>query len=365
MVVASTTSNPFHAIALFPSLSFPYYPLASYLSENMMLHIRKYFWGAACLLLLGCQSLDDDSAYEVSNKASFLLVQTQTGYPSIYKYANHALETDWNLKAGVSNANLSDAELVDNFIWMADMAQKSIVQVGPSSAQVQEKYTSLPLTPDYFAVGRKQILVSDAHNHKLAMIKRRNGEVQMLDFDVQNRPGRCLYNSGKFYLVQNDSIIAVYDEQAMTTRAVLSTDMFITDLMLNRYHVIVATGFDSVGYRQSLVDANGDLLIRGTSYPVVYRKARPTQYFAAQFGREYLSDLYLRPQGLGNEIVNDSNITLVPQAEDLEADFFEGNVYYLRDAHLVVRHISTRARLDSLPFPGLQIYKGMYQYAEE
>jgi hypothetical protein len=119
-------------------------------------------------------------------------------------------------------------------------------------------------------------------------------------------------------------------------------------------------GHDSVGTRQGLIDVNGFFVIGGVSRAVPYQKFRPTAYFAARFGEEYLADLYLN----ANRVLNDTNITLVPRADDLEADFFEGTVFYTVDGHFVARKIATGTRLDSIAFQG-QFLKSMHQYVDE
>ncbi len=309
------------------------------------------------LLLSGCQSLDDDSPYEIKTWASFFLVENVDGTLRIDKYVNNSIEPEWNAKAGMTTAELSDAQIVDNAIWMSSGAQQAVNKVSPSYASVQEKFGDLPIAPHYLAVGTKQIMIADTAAHKVAMIKRSNGKVQVLEFE--GIPGRCIYSSGKFYLVVNQHQIAIYDEQAMTTRATLDLKMQIDDLQLNRYNFVVPVGHDSLFVTQeALVDVNGDGLVR--EFPTSYSKMRFTPYFAVRFGAEYVHDLQLR----GGKILTETAETLADSTSDFEVDFFEGTLFYLRFGHFVVRDIASGERSDSLPFQGI-LRKAMHQYANE
>lgn len=322
-------------------------------------YIRKYAAWAACMLLLlsGCQSLDDDSPYEIKTWASFFLVGNVDGTLRIDKYIGNSIEPEWNAKAGMPNAELSDAQMLDNAIWLASGVQRAVTRVSPTYASVQEKFGDLPIAPHYLAVGTKQIMIADTAANKVAMIKRSNGNVQVLEFE--GHPGRCVYGSGKFYLVVDHHKVAIYDEQAMTTRATLDLKMQIDDLLLNRYNFVVPVGHDSLFVTQeALVDVNGDGLVR--EFPTTYTKTRLTPYFAVRFGAEYVHDLQLK----AGKILTDNAVALTDSTTDFEVDFFEGTLFYIRNGHFVVRDIATGQRADSLPFQGF-LHKAMHQYADE
>ncbi len=310
------------------------------------------------LLLSGCQSLDDDSVYEIKTHASFFLVAGQGAGLSIHRYKDHALEADWNVKAGVANADLSDVDMVDNVIWIASGSQKTLLQVSPSYGSVKEKFDGLPLSPHYIAVGKLQVMIVDTVAQQIALVKRRNGKTQVLEFT--GRPGRCLYNSGKFYLCQDSNQVAVYDEEAMTVRAKIDLGVRVDEILLDRYHVITVMCHDTAGTRQGLIDANGDFLVRGTTTPVNFALLRPTPYFAVRFGREFLHDLRIVAAG----IVRDNGELEASRATDCEADFFESTLFYPLDGHLVVKDMAADSLLDSIPFQGALI-KSMHQYADE
>ncbi len=305
----------------------------------------------------GCR-MDDDSSYEIRTYSSFFLIQKPNGLRSIYRYQQdfHQLDSAWNLKANVPDAQLSDASMVDNRIWIASGPQNAILQVNPAYGSVQEKFSNLPLAPHYIAIGDKQILISDTAAGKVAFLKLRNGDVQEIQFE--GKPGMCIYNSGKFYLQVNDSLVSIYDESALTTRATVSIGLRISSLVLNRYRAIIAMSADSMGTYQALITHSADYL--AGNYAVLFSKFVPTPYFSKSFGTEYLADLEI----LDGNLINDSLIVLADSIADFEADFFEGTLFYTRGGDLVVKSISGLQLIDSLAFEG-RFIKSFHQYAAD
>lgn len=313
--------------------------------------------GMALLGMAGCR-LDDDTGYEIRTYASFLLVQPTGGGLSLYRYSQdaHSLDPAWNATAGVPDADLSDVGMVDNLLWLASGAQKKVLQVNPADGSLVEAFDGLPIAPHFIAVGSDQVMVADTAAHKLAFIKRRNGDVQEVEFT--GKPGPCLYNSGKFFLVVDDTQVAVYDEKALSPRATLALGMTVDELLLNKYHVLQVMGRDSTGRRLGIVDVNGDFLVGNATNPVAYTRLRPTPYFVARFGGEYLYDL----QWLGGNVVSQNGVTLADSVDGFEADFFEGTLFYQRGASLLVRNMATGVGIDSLGLSG-SLRKSFHQYA--
>ncbi len=326
--------------------------------RNLRGHQLFLFMLVASIAFSNCR-LDDDSSYEIRTYSSFFLVQKPNGLLSIYRYQQdlHQLDSAWNLKANVSDAELSDALMVDNFVWIASGVQQSIFQVSPTFGSVKEKFGNLPLAPHHIALGEKQILISDTASGKVAFLKLRNGEVQEIEFE--GKPGKSLYNSGKFYLQVDDSLVAVYDESAMTTRATVSNGLPVDELLLNRYHAIVVISHDSATTYQVLIDPNSDILI-GEKYPVFFSKILPTPYFSAKFGGEFLKDLQIQ----GGNLMDQTGTILADSIQDFEADFFEGTLFYTRGQDLVVKSIDSLLTQDSLSFQGRMV-RSFHQYAAD
>jgi hypothetical protein len=310
------------------------------------------------LTIAGCRGLDDDASYEIRTYASFFLVEKTDGSLNLYQYSPDAqvLDSVWHEKAGVSISDLSDATIVENTVWIASGPQKAILQVSPSTITVLERFDNLPLAPHFIAVGEKQVLIADSAAGKVAFLKRRNGEVQEIEFE--GKPGQCLYNSGKFYLEINDTTIAVYDEVAFTPRSELSIGLQVDDILLNRYHAIVVMAHDSATTYRALIDPNADYLI-GID-PVLYSKLLPTPYFSQRFGQEYLNDLQI----LNGNLIDEDGLVLADSILDFEADFFEGTLYYTHGSDLVVKSIDSLITRDSLTFSG-RFITSFHQYARE
>jgi hypothetical protein len=310
------------------------------------------------LLMAGCR-IDDDSNYAIRTYSNFFLVEKPDGRLSIYQYRpdEHVLDSAWNEKVGIPSADLSDATMVDNLVWVASGPQKVILQVSPTFGSTQERFGSLPLAPHFIAVGEKQVLVADTAAGKVAFVKRRNGDVQEIAFT--GKPGMCIYNSGKFYLQVNDSAVAVYDESALSPRSELTIGLPVDELLLNRYHAILVITHDSASTYRVLIDPNADYLI-GQPEPVFYSKIRPTPYFSVRFGEEFLRDLQLS----GGNLIDEQGTVVADSIADFEADFFEGTVFYTRGQDFVVKSIADLTTVDSLSFQG-RFIKSFHQYAPE
>jgi hypothetical protein len=306
----------------------------------------------------GCRGFDDDNDYAIYTRAGFFLRENpNNGVLSLYRHVDSLLEASWNTKAGISDADLSDAEMVDNVIWIASGPQNAIYQVSPTYASVKERFADLPLAPHFIAVGEQQVMVSDTANRKLAFIKRRNGKVQEVAFE--GKPGKCLYNGGKFYLQVDDSILAIYDEKALTTRATIPTAYPIDEILLDSYHNVLIESHDSTLYYEGLISTNADYLVN-TLFRVNYNKLRPTPYFSKRFGKEYLFDLQL----WGRRLIDERGNVLADSADDFEADFFEGELFYKLHDTLFKKNMASGTITSQLPFSG-KLVKSFFQYAGE
>ncbi|MFN8394736.1 MAG: hypothetical protein U0176_08710 [Bacteroidia bacterium] len=306
----------------------------------------------------GCR-LDDDSKYAIRTYSSFLLVRLPSGELSLQRYDMdaHTMESSWNSKVDVSDADLSDAWMVDNQVWISSANQRALLVVSPAFGSVKERFGDLPIAPHHFAVGDKQILIADTVAGSVAFVKRKNGDTQVVDF--QGKPGVCLYNSNKFFLQKDDSLVVVYDETALTPRATLSNGLAIDYLQLNRYNAPVLMSHDSSRIYRANVDPNADVIIGGR-FPVYYSDLRATPYFAARFGTEYLMDLSL----LNGNLIDETGTILADTITGFDADFFEGTVFYSRGADLVLRRLKDLSLVDSLPFQGALV-RSFHQYAAE
>lgn len=313
---------------------------------------------AGFLLASGCR-LDDDTDYAIRTYSSFFLMEKPNGELTLLRYQqdSHLLTESWNTTANVPDPDLSAAEMVENVVWIASGPQRSILQVSPAYGSVQEKFGDLPLAPHHIAVGDKQVLIADTTAHKVAFLRRRNGKVQEIAF--QGKPGKCIYNSGKFYLQVDDSLIAIYDEAALSPRNTVSVGLRVDELLLTRYHTIVAMSHDSSTTYRVILDPNADVLI-GENAPVFYTKLRPTPYFSVRFGTEFLQDLQL----LQGNLTDETGTLLADSILDFEADFFEGTLFYTRGQDWVVKRISGLETLDSLAFQG-RFIQAFHQYAAE
>lgn len=306
----------------------------------------------------GCR-LDDDSQYAIRTYSSFLLVRLPSGELSLQRYSmdDLSMEESWNTKANVSDADLSDAWMVDNQVWISSGNQRALLVVSPGFGSVKERFGDLPIAPHHFAVGDKQVLIADTVAGSIAFIKRKNGNTQVVDFT--GKPGVCLYNSSKFFLQKDDSLVVIYDESAMTPRATVSNGISIDDMQLNRYNAPVLMSHDSSRTYRANIDPNAHVIIGG-KFPVYYTMLRATPYFSQRFGTEYLLDLEM----LNGNLIDEEGNILADSIADFEADFFEGTLFYTHGPDLVIKRIADLTLVDSLDLQGTLV-RSFHQYAAE
>ena len=200
-------------------------------------------------------------------------------------------------------------------------------------------------------------MLSKNPSNKTAMLKRRNGDIQILEFE--GKPGQCIYNSGKFYLQIDNSKFAIIDELAMTPRATIDLALPIDWIQFDRYNSVLVSMHDSTKKYQTLIGYNGDFQV-GDNYEVLWQKWRATPYFATRFGNEYLHSIYLRD----STIKRDNNDLIVSNASDFEVDFFASKLFYILNNQLYIRTIASDSILGSYFLEG-ELRGAFHQYAKE
>jgi hypothetical protein len=326
-----------------------------------MMSLKQILLGSLAVLIgawafSACQSLDDDSNYEISTKASFFWAKNPDGSHQLDRYAEGIIEESFNLKAGIPNEELTAANMVDNVLWLANGPKKTITAVGPESGSQIQRFPYLGIEPHFFAVGANQILIADSAQGKISFVKRKNGKVQELP-DV-DRPGQCLYNSGKFYLVHGGQYISTYDEQAMTAISTIDAGATIDFIQFDRYKTVYASAHDSSKFYLARVSFNG--MEVGDLFETNYSRLRTTPYFAATFGTEYLRSL----QMVQGRLESDQAYEFARNVSDFEADFFEGWLYYRSNDTLFVKHIAQDSIHHALPY-SRSLEAAFHQYADE
>lgn len=301
-----------------------------------------------CGLLLfasGCNGLDDDSVYANYTRAAYFDVTDSQGDRQLIRLIDGKLELDWNAQAGVPGADLGEALLIGDQLWLGDIARKAVYQVAPISGEVMRRFEGLPIQPHLMAVGSRQVLIADTALKAICFVTLRQGRAYQPPFT--GHPQALLYNNGRFYLQQDSFAVAIYDEAALALRTTVTLPTRITDMAFDRNYQLRLDSQDSSLQRYgAIIDPNGDYLST-PNFRVYYDKVRYTPYFNAPYGSEYLNDLAIRAGNLETtraEAVLDS-------IDDFEADFFEGKVYVQRDDSLFRYQIRMDSLLEGYAFP--------------
>jgi hypothetical protein len=297
------------------------------------------------LLGSGCNGWDDDSLYANYTRAAFFDVTDPGGNRQLIRYIDGVATTEWNAQADVPGLDLGEALLIEDHVWLGHTGRKAIYQVAPISGEVVRRIEGLPIQPHLMAVGHKQLFVADTVADAICFVSLRQGRAYQPAYTGQ--PQAVLYNNSRFYLQQNGSEIAIYDESALALRTTLRLPTTIKDIAFDRNNSLRVGSCDSAGQRfGAIIDPNGDF-VSTPNFLVPYTKVRYTPYIDDPFGSEFLKDLQLKDGNLETT----RGEPLIDSIADFEADFFEGKVYVQRGDSLFRYQISLDSLLEGRPFP--------------
>lgn len=297
------------------------------------------------LLASGCNGWDDDSIYANYTRAAFFDVSDSLGQRQLIRYIDGKATLAWNAVAEVPGTDLGEALLIADHVWLGNVQRKAIYQVAPISGEVVRRIEGLPIRPHLMAIGTKQLLIADTTANAICFVTLRNGRAYQPAYT--GRPQALLYNNSRFYLQQNDSEIAIYDESALALRTTERLPTRILAIAFDRNFSLRVDSRDSTGQRfGAILDPNGDFFST-PNFLVPYDKVRYTPYFDNPFGSEYLHDL----QWKDGNLETTRGEPLLDSIDDFEADFFEGKVYVQRGDSLFRYQISLDSLLEGYTFP--------------
>ena len=318
-----------------------------------------------CMMFAGCaRGWDDDSQYAIRTRAVFFTSPAQSTVGlSLIRYADGIVTRDWNeTAAGIRTVDLSDVDMRDNALWLANTTGRSVHQINPEDGTQLQFIAGLPIMPHYIAVGRDQLMAADTVEDRIVFVRLRNGKVT--EANVDGKPGICMYQNGRFFLRVDATQIHIYDEKAMTPRAKLEVSKPVIELQTDRYNTIRLFCKEDSAYYFASISGNADdfIEINGADvfWNAAFRKIRYTPYFDPRFGTEYLQDLRLR-----DSIVETAQgQAFTNRAENFEVDFFEGQLFYT-DAGMLYRFdLNSMELVDSVSFSG-EMRRAFFQYGGE
>lgn len=306
------------------------------------------------LLAAGCNGWDDDSVYAIHTRAAFFVVEDGTNR-HLVRLAEDRLSMDWNASTGVPTGRLGDAIMVENMVWLSDVESNSVIEYDPVQGSSERKYTGLPIRPHRFAVGRTQLFVMDTIANKIAFVRLRNGDV--ISPEYMGLPQSVRYNNNRFYLQQNDREIAVYDEQALATRAIIPIDGRIEGTYFDKNYSLRVINVDTAGIRYTAIIGGNADYVAIPNYVVDLDMVRYTPYLNVRFGNEVTDDLQLRDGNLETLLL----APLLDSVQDFEADFFDGQVYAKRGDSLLQYSVRLDSVVAKWHFP-YQLESAFFQY---
>ena len=269
--------------------------------------------GLSIWLMVSCSFDQDDGSYPITKAAYILLADSLEQNKRILRVNQNVFEPNWQLSFGINQ--VSDITGLGNLLWLANVSSQQIAQVDLAENQIQESFNTAPLFPHYICVGTDYVLISDTVNQALGFLRLKNGALTQRSLD--RPPGMASYRSGRFYVRVGKFEIVAWQEQALANIGNWTFTHQIVDIqqdnMLSTYIYTKDTALFQSAINYNTLQLDRDELA------VTFDKIRHTPYQNVNFGKEYLSNVFLTGSRL--------SMRKAPEANDFEVDFFESNIY--------------------------------------
>ena len=168
---------------------------------------------AALLILASCK-WDQDEGYTPETIGAVLFsYDSVSGSASLTRVVDQTITPNWERELGIEPGKVGDLAPAKDFgLWVTDPAANRVIWVHPENETIGYTIGTDNFSPVYVCEGDKHLLLSDTLTGQAWLVRIRDREATPLV--VSGRPGRAIYQSRKFFLVVNDSAIAVISEDA-------------------------------------------------------------------------------------------------------------------------------------------------------
>lgn len=274
------------------------------------------------LLFFSACGWDDDTEFFPQTQAAFLLVQDlKTNSNKLALVQNQIITDNWQPE-GIANLQVSDIAGNGNTLWISDAQAQRILKVNPESQAVIERVNLDDFRPHFLTEGDEVLLISDTIVKQIAFWNKKKGDFYRIQLD--QKPGRSVYKSKKFYLQTDCCGISIWQEDAMATINNISLQRAVVDMTTdNSINIWVYTKAEEL--YQANVDFNSNTLLQAET-AVNFSKKRFTPFLRQDLGKEWLFDISLQ-----DSVLNQFDFTPV---SDFEVDFLDGRLYYIQNDSL-------------------------------
>ena len=293
--------------------------------------IRWCVGGCICLFLAAC-SFDDDAEFFPVTHQAFLGIQSESGTGlRFWGISNDQIQENRGNAWGIPEQAIGDFRIAGESLWISDLQDHQMVEIGLDSDQVQEVHDLGEANAHFFQIGETYVCFSDTLTQQIGFLHKKKGELFFRD--PGEKPGIMAYRSGKFYIQLADSLLGIFQEQSLSEIARLNLDGPIQSIQVDPAS---ASTFLYIGRRELRafsINFNTDALL-ASSIPAETKKVLHSTIDSPRFGKEVSGRAIL-----SNEGVFQLDTLNLSEIEDAVVDFFEAQVYFIRAGGLFRRNI--------------------------
>lgn len=276
------------------------------------------FFLISCFFL-SCRYDQDFNFVPKTQQAFFLMDDKGQRELRLYEPEGNIFLNDWGSSKGWNNP--ADIAGSGEELWISLPDQNSLLRYDIEKDE-SDNFSLGNFTAHHLCIGERYLLMSDTLANQLGFFHLKREELTTIDLDQQ--PGKAVYRSTKFYLILGEKELGIYNELALAPLELISFEREIFDVLIdNRFSTWVYTR-DTANYRTT-VSWNSNA-IDLTAQEVPQSKVQHSPYLQATFEKEFTGLVGMAEGRLLN--------FPAPDADDFEADFFEGNAYYVANDSL-------------------------------
>jgi hypothetical protein len=308
---------------------------------------------ANLLIFFSSCALDTDDAYYPVTKQQFLLVGD--AQRNLLHIQQGEVNDDWLSQQGWA-AQVNDMDVSGDIFWFASGQSQELFRWDAATGENQIFSTS-PFQPHAIVAGDRFLTLVDSVNQKLGFWDPETASF-LIDMPWESEIGDALYISGKYFLQKGKRKIEVLLESNLQTAAEISFEKDILNIQLSPSLSLYVLTADSLVYEQT---------ISYFSYtPAIYSRRlgsydgiKITPYLRAQYGKEWLGNIWEQNQNLFNR---NPNFLIINDVTNYVVDFFESQLFFQRNDSLYSHDIreATTQYLYPLPLP-IQKYRAFRQ----
>ncbi|MEO0469459.1 MAG: hypothetical protein AAF206_07565 [Bacteroidota bacterium] len=299
---------------------------------------RCWIWIIGLCSLVACE-FDGDLRYQVRTQRGFFWSQADDGSRGIWVWQAGNLMPQAEAAWGVAAEDVLSIDGREGELWIGLQNPNEAWQLDPLTDEVLQRIPLGDFQPHFLSIGESTLLLGDSSRQQIAFYDR-SSESLVVD-TIPGIPGQMAYRSQKYFVQTGPQQLTIYIESAFAPISEISLSHPIVDLVLDNGVQTIAITRTGDDFFQSAINYNTNRL--QDEFSVRYRKLRPTPFDHQIYGREYLQNIQLNGQRL---FPGD-----LQPVEDFEIDFFESQLFLIRNDSLIQRSLLSEEERYLQDFP--------------